>query len=233
MNINIHNDGYNRNLSTVEMENELKEVANLTENIYKFLIVVIMSHGKKDAIMGCDYNPEDISEKCVKVSDILKKFIGNDCWNGRPKLFFIQACQGVVEDTGFHSTELQAAGQASRGHRVSDAVKAGSIIPKNADMFVAFSSDEPYASFRDPEEGSLFLQELVESIQSSGNSKNLLEIMTRVIYKVQQTEIGGIKGVFGQAGRNVFKQSPYFKSFLGKLFFFPKFSSKKSCDEGF
>ena len=110
MNINIHNDGYNRNLSTVEMENELKEVANLTENIYKFLIVVIMSHGKKDAIMGCDYNPEDISEKCVKVSDILKKFIGNDCWNGRPKLFFIQACQGVVEDTGFHSTELQAAG---------------------------------------------------------------------------------------------------------------------------
>ena len=124
-------------------------------------------------------------------------------------------------------------GQASRGHRVSDAVKAGSIIPKNADMFVAFSSDEPYASFRDPEEGSLFLQELVESIQSSGNSKNLLEIMTRVIYKVQQTEIGGIKGVFGQAGRNVFKQSPYFKSFLGKLFFFPKFSSKKSCDEGF
>jgi hypothetical protein len=49
----------------------------------------IMSHGVADAVFGVD-------GKLVKIEDLVTIFDGNNCSKlvGKPKIFFIQACQG-------------------------------------------------------------------------------------------------------------------------------------------
>ena len=53
------------------------------------LIVFIMSHGIPDHVLGTDERP-------VKIDDITEIFDGNNCelLRDKPKIFFIQACQG-------------------------------------------------------------------------------------------------------------------------------------------
>ena len=103
----------------------------------------------------------------------------------------------------------------------SDAIQQGRAIPTNADLFVAFSSDSPYKSYRS-QTGSYFLQAFVKHAVACGNTDDLLHIMTFVINDVQKQVVHDLDA----SGRNLQKgkQSPCFKSFLGKLFYFPKIS---------
>jgi len=52
-------------------------------------VLVLLTHGSKGSIFGID-------GKKVSIDDITKLFDGNHCpqLQTRPKLFFIQACQG-------------------------------------------------------------------------------------------------------------------------------------------
>ncbi len=53
------------------------------------LVVFILSHGVADAVYGID-------GKLVNIEDLVTLFDGKHCSKlvGKPKLFFIQACQG-------------------------------------------------------------------------------------------------------------------------------------------
>ena len=56
---------------------------------YNSAVVVLMSHGDTGYIYGTD-------DEKVKLKDIQAEFEGNKCpkLQGKPKLFFIQACRG-------------------------------------------------------------------------------------------------------------------------------------------
>ena len=101
MGMHLHSDGRTRDLRADQMDDILKEVATLANNNYKFLVVVIMSHGGKDEIFGADYSRSDAARKTLNVTKIISQFMENPFWNGKPKLFFFQACQGPVLDRGF------------------------------------------------------------------------------------------------------------------------------------
>ena len=64
-----------------------------------FIVVVILSHGRRNPSSGAD-EIMDINMKGIPMSKIKNMFInGEKCpiMIGKPKLFFIQACRGIKE----------------------------------------------------------------------------------------------------------------------------------------
>lgn len=119
------------------------------------LLIVMMTHGKRD---GRIYS----SDGEFLVNDLWKCFIGEGCETllGKPKLFFIQACRGTSTDPGI----LLKPKPHARSTTQMDAVDARQIqedifvLPTLADLLIMYSTSEGYYSFRNPKEGSWFIQ---------------------------------------------------------------------------
>ena len=69
----------------------LKEVSFRDHSAYDAFILVILSHGNNDGIYGIDG-----TKGFVSLEDITALFDSTKCQSlsGKPKMFFIQACQG-------------------------------------------------------------------------------------------------------------------------------------------
>ncbi|XP_065348975.1 caspase-1-like isoform X2 [Cloeon dipterum] len=132
------------------------------------IAVIVLSHGEDKILYARDaeYKPEMLwnaftADKCPTLA-------------GKPKLFFIQACQGDRLDRGVAmSTEY-------------DGQKSGIVykIPVYADFLISFSTVPGYYSWRNVNKGSWFMQALCEILRRSGTSLDLLTLMTLVSQKV-------------------------------------------------
>lgn len=85
--------------------------------------MAVLSHGEQGIIYAKDgaYKPED---------NLWGRFTGDKCVSlaGKPKLFFIQACQGDRLDTGVHlRTQVDGGGASFK-------------IPNHADFLIAYST---------------------------------------------------------------------------------------------
>lgn len=90
---------------------------------YDSIFVAVLSHGEQGIIYARDapYKPED---------KLWGRFTGEKCTTlaGKPKLFFIQACQGDGLDGGTHLTTQVDGGPSSFK------------IPNHADFLIAYST---------------------------------------------------------------------------------------------
>ena len=82
-------------LKTKDMVGVLKDVSGLDHSKYNALIVCILSHGDKYVIYGVD-------DQSVPISDLTMFFRSSKCKTlaNKPKLFFIEACQGKKKQIG-------------------------------------------------------------------------------------------------------------------------------------
>lgn len=175
-------------------------------------LLAMMSHGSTDGkIYAYD-------EK-YSAQDLWSPFIGTNCETliGKPKLFFIQACRGKLVDPGVIKPKFP------RG-KIIDHVDATSeeeeeyFIPNLADLLIMFSTSEGYYSFRNPKEGSWFIQSLVREFEENSH-KELMTILTgvnrRVAYDFQSYNL--------KSKMDACKQIPNIISMLTKGFkFVPK-----------
>ena len=83
------------NQTKAEMENILKMAAAQDHGEYDCLVVCLLSHGKRRELYGKDGHT-------LCIDDIKSYFFADNCKTlaGKPKLFFIQACQGTFERKG-------------------------------------------------------------------------------------------------------------------------------------
>lgn len=103
----------------------LERVANMDHSQHDCLVVAILSHGDLGLLYAHDtsYKPDSIwahftADKCPTLS-------------GKPKLFFIQACQGDKLDAGITLKErTETDGQPASTFR----------IPSHADFLIAYST---------------------------------------------------------------------------------------------
>ena len=72
----------------------------------------------------CYFDPQN--------SDIIEKFVKNEFWKEKPKLFFFQACQGTTLDLGMDRLPNYIAGTAYLGiEGIGEGTKSCKINPKS------------------------------------------------------------------------------------------------------
>uniref|UniRef100_A0A182MHI8 Caspase n=1 Tax=Anopheles culicifacies TaxID=139723 RepID=A0A182MHI8_9DIPT len=172
------------------------------------LVVVAMTHGCKDALYAQDGS--------YPIANLWKPFVGDACKTllGKPKLFFIQACRGESFDEGVKFAKV-----------VSDTVDArgpGSqllyCIPTMADLLVMYSTYAGHYSWRNPTNGSWFIQSLSLELKENAHSKELLQLLTAVSRRVAYEYQSNVPGIEEMDAK---KQMPCIVTMLTKALYFP------------
>ncbi|KAH9395853.1 Caspase-6 [Tyrophagus putrescentiae] len=148
------------NLETTKKK--LKEAAKLYEQCptYCSFILCILAHGVPDHIL--------CNKEKLAYQDIFSYFTGPSMV-GKPKLFFIQACQGGGADGGV------------------------GITPRDADRFTFVSSYAGKMSVRLPDKGTWFIQDLVKVFKEKAHhGTELNDLCTEVKGLVSKQTVGKV-----------------------------------------
>ncbi|XP_055531220.1 caspase-8 isoform X2 [Wyeomyia smithii] len=146
----------------------LKQVENAVVQMrasHRSLVVCLLSHGQEGKVYGSNSIP--VSVKAIEQAMAAEKL------TGKPKLLFVQACQG---------SDLQSAVEIPRlEHDGPSAEKTASVY---VDFLVAWSTVPGFASVRHIEKGSWFVQELCLKLRQLHVKDHLMDILTAVINDV-------------------------------------------------
>ena len=129
-------------------------------------VCVIMSHGIEDSIVTSDN--EDF-----KLDDLFDPFSKNETLNGKPKLFFIQACRGYGYLT------VNSSGQVIRNKSRQLSLFSFSHFFQRVepDCLYFYSSLYGEVSIRNAKTGSVFIQSLCENLKKFGRNDPLHYIL--------------------------------------------------------
>ncbi|NXO07320.1 CASPA protein, partial [Oriolus oriolus] len=136
-------------------------------------ICCILSHGESGAIYGTD-------EKLVLIRTLMSHFSAKQCPQlaAKPKLFFIQACQGnkiqrpVYVDTGAQTPDFSS---------VQESFSLFESIPEEADFLLSMATVDGFVSFRHIKEGTWYIQALCSKLQLLvPRGEDILSILTQV-----------------------------------------------------
>ncbi|XP_063743045.1 caspase-8 [Eleginops maclovinus] len=150
----------------------LQELGSRNHSEMDCMVCCILSHGKEGCVYGVDGNP-------VEIKKLMERVNGSYCATlaGKPKLFFIQACQGTNEQKAVY---IEADGLAE-SPVFSDAHKASDSIPADADFLLGMSSVPSYVSYRERKNGTWYIQSLCENlVQLVPKGFDLVSILTKV-----------------------------------------------------
>ncbi|XP_059930486.1 caspase-8-like [Gadus macrocephalus] len=163
---------------------------------------IVLSHGLEGGVYGVD-------GKVVRLKELADFLNGVRCASlrGKPKLFFIQACQGNKREQAVpvldnrparpevsDQTDTQTDGPSSTGDPCSDGMEASVLIPTSADFLTAMATTPSYTSMRVEDRGSWFIQSLCQNlVKLVPRGKDLAWILTTVHNDVgnKSNRIGG------------------------------------------
>ncbi|NWQ76821.1 CASP8 protein, partial [Columbina picui] len=167
-------------------------------------VCCVLSHGKKGVIYGVDGQE-------VPIRELTMSFTGHNCPSlaGKPKVFFVQACQGDACQKGV-TIETDSAEQDSSLE--ADARFQLECIPAEADFLLGMATLQDYVSYRNPRQGTWYIQALCQHLESScPRGEDILTILTAVNREVSR-----------KSGRpNAEKQMPQPSFTLRKKLIFP------------
>ncbi|XP_055864637.1 caspase-3-like isoform X2 [Biomphalaria glabrata] len=86
-----------------EIESILETESKSDFSEFDCFILFVLSHGHKDVVYGTDGYFDEITKQpknCVQITYLKSKLCTNKSLIGKPKMFFIQACQGNKKDSG-------------------------------------------------------------------------------------------------------------------------------------
>uniref|UniRef100_A0A182N1J2 Caspase n=1 Tax=Anopheles dirus TaxID=7168 RepID=A0A182N1J2_9DIPT len=164
--VRVHKD-----LKLRELQREIERVAQMDHSDADCILVTILSHGELGYLYAkdCQY----------KLDVVWSYFTANHCPTlaGKPKLFFVQACQGDQLDGGVlmsaqERTETDGSGGVSYK------------LPTHADFLFAFSTIPGFYSWRNTQKGSWFMQSLCHELNQRGRKYDLMTLLTFVTQRV-------------------------------------------------
>ncbi|XP_021256512.1 caspase-8-like [Numida meleagris] len=169
-------------LEAKQMLAKVKEYSKKDHSNMDCFVCFILSHGEKDKIKGVD-------RELVNIKDLLSCFSGSNCPSlaGKPKLFFIQACQGSA---GHPAVTVK---EDCSGNLQTDAIPLPSI-PDQADVLVGMATVEDFECYRSIETGSVYIQCLCDKMELlCPLQKDLITILTEVSKEVGRRVLNGWK----------------------------------------
>uniref|UniRef100_A0A672LJY0 Caspase-9-like n=1 Tax=Sinocyclocheilus grahami TaxID=75366 RepID=A0A672LJY0_SINGR len=215
-----------RNLKYKLIRQEMAFIAKRDHSAYDCCVVIILSHGTEannNCFPGAVHGVDGPS---VPVQLITSYFNGQNCpsLQGKPKLFFIQACGGDEKDTGFEvspdEVEPSLVGiddqmdaipisSSSDSLSTSDELDARATLPTPSDILVSYSTFPGYVSWRDTQAGSWYVKNLDRVLEENAATDDLGTMLLMVNHAVSQISAKGL-----------YKQMPGSLNFLRKLLYF-------------
>lgn len=181
----------------------LRQLAAYNHSEHDCFACFVLTHGDHGELYAYDGK--------YSIDLLFRNFLANNCPTlaGKPKLFFIQACQGNDLDDGV------------RVRHSRDSLDSVSYfkIPTFADFLIAYSTIPGYYSFRNTEKGAWFIRALVDVLQDYYLEYDLLTMMTMVCHRVAYK----FTSVASTAALSQKKQVPCITSMLTRrVFLHPK-----------
>lgn len=175
------------NLTASAMRRELEELGKQTFIAADVLVVCVLSHGELECVFGTDGLKVTLAELRSPFTSKRAPTLA-----GKPKLFFIQACQGSGYQQGAAPCPPRPQ-EESRGASLTLEEDAGplpvKLVAEDADFLMGMATVEECKSFRNTNTGSIFIQELCKQLLVSAKSKvDLLTTLTRVNREVSKGE---------------------------------------------
>ncbi|KFW61783.1 Caspase-10, partial [Pygoscelis adeliae] len=136
-------------------------------------ICCILSHGESGAIYGKD-------EELVSIRMIMSHFTAKQCPQlaEKPKLFFIQACQGKEIQCPVY---VEADAQIPDLSSMQQSISPSESIPEEADFLLGMATIDGYVSFRHVQQGTWYIQALCSKLQLLvPRGEDILSILTEV-----------------------------------------------------
>ncbi|XP_029462106.1 caspase-8 isoform X2 [Rhinatrema bivittatum] len=142
-------------------------------------VCCILSHGDKGVIFGTDGQE-------VPIPKLTTFFSSSNCPSlaGKPKVFIIQACQGVSFQK---AVNVEPDCRSSLAQCEVDSNSRGECIPEEADILLGMATVTDYVSYRSPNQGTWYIQSLCSHLREScPRGEDLLTILTRVNHEVSR-----------------------------------------------
>lgn len=176
-----------RDCKREEMLSVLRELGSRNHSQMDCLVCCVLSHGMEGCVSTVDGHT-------VKIEELKEPFNGLKCTSlaEKPKLFFIQACQGTSKQK---AVSICADGPAAPSSVCSDAYKANDSIPSDADFLLGMSTVPSFLSYRERKNGSWFIQSLCQNLVHMVPRRiDLVSILTKVNADVsKKTDPTGVK----------------------------------------
>lgn len=246
-----------KDLSVKDMTGVMKDHSIMDHSKYNAFVVCILSHGgenftyRQDGQNTRGRNVKDhdggseaqgnfvygIDGASVPVRYLTMYFRSSSCTSlaNKPKLFFIQACQGKDYQTGLPMTSDLEGDGPSMGGSLDVDVKPTSlhpeeistdtsphpsdtrkVIPDESDFLLGYATVFGYVSFRSRSMGSFYISSLTENLDRHADTLDLQTIMVKVNHDVSE------KNIPLKVGEVTKKQVPMIQTTLRKqLYFFP------------
>ena len=153
------------NLSSKRMADVMMDAAHRDHQRYDSFVCFILSHGEDGMVHGADCSPVNLRD----LSGLIKMC---STLNGKPKLFFIQACRGDEDGKSVPlDPDIQSdpAGPAKRY-----------TIPDDTDFFFGYATVPGKAAYRSRRHGSWFVTEICRLLMLHAHTYSLTDIMTKV-----------------------------------------------------
>ncbi|KAL3063892.1 hypothetical protein OYC64_000253 [Pagothenia borchgrevinki] len=214
------------NLKQRQIKHELSSLCKKDHSQYDCCVVIMLSHGTEvshNRFPGAVYG---VDGQHVPVQHITNYLNGQHCpsLQGKPKLFFIQACGGGERDTGFEvspdevepshggaddQTDAIPMSSSSDSLSMSDEPDARVTLPTPSDILVSYSTFPGYVSWRDTQSGSWYVETLDGILEENAATDDLVTMLMMVNHEVSQNSAKGL-----------YKQMPGSFNFLRKLLYF-------------
>ena len=243
------------NLNVKDMVGVMKDISILDHSKYQALVICILSHGGEDFIFRKDDQQPGTSQRqpvqregdrqiqgnfvygvddnVIPIRYLTMYFKSSKCKTlaNKPKLFFIQACQGKNMDTGvLMSSDLQQDGpsvadiidmdvdptslpQEEEMDATPHAADNKKVIPDESDFLLGYATVFGYVSYRSKKSGSFYIKSLTENLNNFSDTLDLQGIMTQVNHDVAEENIRLGEG-------DAKKQIPMVQSTLRKQLYF-------------
>ncbi|XP_076084973.1 uncharacterized protein LOC143055700 [Mytilus galloprovincialis] len=182
------------------------EKDNLTQNAnaYHSFICVVMSHGDENGIQTLD------ESKRITVKEIQRPFKNkpDGKFNGKPKLFLVQACRGqqkqekvIVPDCTKSETQITKHESFDENYHIlsvlytrtqdgpsgsspdqfcSDATEVLQKLPIDADVIVAYATTPDYISIRHTYKGAYFIRAFLSVAKKHYKEADIEDILRKV-----------------------------------------------------
>uniref|UniRef100_A0A8C0H0K8 Caspase-8 n=1 Tax=Chelonoidis abingdonii TaxID=106734 RepID=A0A8C0H0K8_CHEAB len=168
-----------KDLTAEQIRHTVHVYRNMDHHDRDCFVCCILSHGDKGIVFGTDGQETSIQE-------LTTSFTGMNCPSlaGKPKVFFIQACQGDTFQKGVHietdSSELDSSVEADARFQLE-------CIPDEADFLLGMATMKDFVSYRSTTQGTWYIQSLCEHLEKScPRGEDILSILTAVNREVSR-----------------------------------------------